>query len=85
MRNFVLLKIDLTDEFKPVTENRLIATFTLVASGKNTEDAFLTDGKGAEVELPLGTRFEFERVDLSELLVKGKTGEVLFVVGHTSG
>ena len=82
MRNLVLLKVELTDEFKPLSEDRLIATFSLVASEKNTDDAILSDGKGAEIDLPAGMQFRFERVDLSELVVKSKVGEVVFVVGH---
>jgi hypothetical protein len=84
MRNLVLLKVELTDEFKPLSEDRLIATFSLVASEKNTADAILSDGKGAEIDLPAGMQFRFERVDLSELVVKSKVGEVVFVVGHTA-
>jgi len=84
MRNLVLLKVELTDEFKPLSEDRLIATFSLVASEKNTDDAILSDGKGAEIDLPAGMQFRFERVDLSELVVKSKVGEVVFVVGHTA-
>ncbi len=84
MRNLVLLKAELTDEFKPLSEERLIATFSLVPSDKNTDEVVITDGKGAEVELPAGMQFRFERVDLSELMVKSKAGEVVFVVGHTA-
>ena len=84
MRNLVLLKVELTDEFKPLSEDRLIATFSLVASEKKTDDAILSDGKGAEIDLPAGMQFRFERVDLSELVVKSKVGEVVFVVGHTA-
>ena len=84
MRNLVLLKAELTDEFKPLSDKRLIATFSLVASYKNTAEAILTDGKGAEVELPAGMQFRFERVNLSELFVKSKAGEVVFAVGHTA-
>lgn len=84
MRNLVLLKAELTDEFKPLADKRLIATFSLVPSYKNTAEAILTDGKGADVELPAGMQFRFERVNLSELFVKSKAGEVVFVVGHTA-
>jgi len=74
----------LTDELKPLSEQRLVATFSLFASEKNTQDATVSDDKGAEIELPAGMQFRFERVDLSELMVKSKAGEVVFVVGHTA-
>ncbi len=85
MRNIVLLKVELSEEFKPLSEGLLVATFTLVASEKNTQDAVLADGKGAEIDLPAGMQFRFERVNLNELLVRSKAGEVVFVVGHTAG
>ena len=85
MRNIVLLKVELSEELKPLSDERLVATFALVASEKNTQDAILTDGKGSEVDLPSGMQFRFERVDLNELLVRSKAGEVVFVVGHTAG
>jgi hypothetical protein len=85
VRNVVLLKVELEEEPQPLSQTRLVATFTLVASEKNTQDAVLTDGKGTEIDLPAGRQFRFERVDLSELLVKSKAGEVVFVVGHTAG
>jgi len=85
MRNSVLLKVELSEEFKPLSEQLLVATFALVASEKNTQDAILTDNNGAEIDLPAGTQFRFERVNLNELQVRSKAGEVVFVVGHTAG
>lgn len=84
MRNLVLLKVELTGDLKPLSEQRLVATFSLFASEKNTQDAIVSDENGAEIDLPAGMQFRFERVDLSELLVKSKAGEVVFVVGHTA-
>ncbi|HMN41178.1 MAG TPA: hypothetical protein PKE29_10060 [Phycisphaerales bacterium] len=85
MRNTVLLRVDLTGDFKPLSEGTLVATFALLASEKNTQDVLVSDGKGAEIDLAAGREFRFERVDLSELQVKSKAGEVVFVVGHTAG
>jgi hypothetical protein len=85
VRNVVLLKVELSEEPRPLSDARLVATFALVASEKNTQDAILTDGKGTEIDLPAGRQFRFERVDLSELLVRSKAGEFVFVVGHTAG
>ena len=42
MRNLVLLKIDLTDELKPLSQQRLVATFSLFASEKNTQDTVVS-------------------------------------------
>lgn len=85
MRNIVLLKVEMSGDPKPLSDTRLVATFTLMASEKNTQDALLTDDKGAEIDVPAGTQFRFERVDLNQLMVHSKAGEFMFVVGHTAG
>lgn len=84
MRNLVLFTAELTDSDKELSPSPLVATFTIAASHKNTSDMTLSDGKAAEVLVPPGGQYRFERVDLSSLLVRGKAGETVYVVGHTA-
>ena len=83
MRNVVITTIDLGSEDKPLSDTKLVATFTLTASDKNTQDATLTDGKGGEALLAPGSQHYFERVNLADLLAHSKEGEKLYVVGHS--
>jgi len=84
VRNVVLLKVEMTSDFEPLSPKRCVATFNLFASEKNTQDAVLSDGKGVEIDLPAGVQFRFEEVDLSQLFLRSKGGEVVFVIGHTA-
>jgi hypothetical protein len=84
VRNLVLIKVDLDDSDKPLSDARLVATFTLAAAPTNTQAATLTDGKGVEVQLPPGGQYRFERVNLADLFVRSKGGESVYVVGHTA-
>jgi hypothetical protein len=43
-----------------------------------------SDGKGNEALLSPGVQCYFERVNLADLLVRSKAGEVVFVVGHSA-
>lgn len=85
MRNVIIATIALDSSDKPLSATRLVATFTLTASDKNTQDATLSDGKGGEVLMAPGTQYRFERVDMADLQVRSKAGETMYVVGHTAG
>ena len=85
MRNVIVITVDLDSEDKPLSTTKLVATFTLTASHKNTQDATLSDGKGGEVLMPPGVQYVFERVNLADLQVRSKAGETMYVVGHTAG
>lgn len=84
MRNIVLRHVELEESDTPLSDEALVATFTLTASHNNTQDATLTDGKGTEIAVPPGAQYRFERVNLADLLVRSKAGESMYVVGHTA-
>jgi len=84
MRNTIIFGVAMTDELKPLATQKTIATFTLTASHKNTQDLLLSDGKTDPIEVSPGTQYSFERVNLADILVKSKAGEMVFVVGHSA-
>jgi len=84
VRNVVILKIDLDSADKALSTSKLVATFTLTAASTNSQAATLSDGKGNEALLSPGVQYYFERVNLADLLVRSKAGEVMFVVGHSA-
>lgn len=84
MRNTIIFGVSMSDSLKPLAEQKTIATFTLTASHKNTQDMLLSDGKTEPIEVAPGTQYYFERVNLADILVKSKGGETVFVVGHSA-
>ena len=85
MRNVVFIKVELDEGDKPLSDTPLVATFTLMAAHSNTQAMTLSDGKGVEIPVPAGTQLPFEQVNLADIFVRSKGGEVAFVVGHTAG
>jgi hypothetical protein len=84
VRNAIIFKVDLDGGDKPLSATNLVATFTLTASHKNTQDLLLSDGKTDPIDVAPGTQYYFERVNLADLLVKSKGGETVYVVGHSA-
>ncbi|MFN7397301.1 MAG: hypothetical protein ACK5UW_10230 [bacterium] len=84
MSNTIIFGVAMTDELKPLATQKTIATFTLTASHKNTQDLLLSDGKTDPIEVAPGTQYYLERVNLADSLVKSKGGETVFVVGHSA-
>jgi hypothetical protein len=85
VRNVVFIKVELDGGDKPLSDAPLVATFTLMASHTNTQAMTLSDGKGVEIPVPAGVQLAFEQVNLADIFVRSKAGEVAFVVGHTAG
>ena len=56
MRNTIIFGVAMTDELKPLATQKTIATFTLTASHKNTQDLLLSDGKTDPIEVAPGTQ-----------------------------
>lgn len=84
MRNVIIIKKPLAAEPKALAAASTVATFTVTASPKNTVDVSLSDGKGNEIPMAPGAQYRFERVDLLHVLVGGKAGENVFVVGYST-
>lgn len=85
MRNVVLIKVELEEGDKPLSDTPLVATFTLMAAHTNSQPMTLSDGKGIEIPAPAGVQLPFERVNLADIFVRSKSGEMAYVVGHTAG
>jgi hypothetical protein len=83
MRNFIALKIDLDSTYASLSATPLVATCTLSFAHTNTQDATLKGTDGKELLIPPGAQYRLERVDLSRIEVKSKSGECVYVVGHS--
>ncbi|GJQ30668.1 MAG: hypothetical protein HBSAPP03_25520 [Phycisphaerae bacterium] len=83
MRNFIALKIDLDSNYVALSATSLVATFTLMVPSSSSQDATVQGTDGKELAIAPGSQFAFERVDLSQIKVKSKPGECVYVIGHS--
>ncbi|MBK9187331.1 MAG: hypothetical protein IPM33_00080 [Phycisphaerales bacterium] len=83
MRNFIALKIDLDSNYVALSATRLVAICTLTFAHTNSQDATLKGTDGKELLIPPGAQYRLERVDLSQIQIKSKAGECVYVVGHS--
>jgi len=85
MKNFVMLRVDLTEEYQPLSKQSLVASVDINTSPSNAGPVFFrgTDGKDVPWNSVCHEWHRFSRVDLSEIFVKGTFGDVVTVVGGT--
>lgn len=83
MRNFIALKIDLDSNYVALSATPLVVICTLTFAHTNTQDATLKGTDGKELLIPPGAQYRLERVDLSQIQIKSKAGECVYVVGHS--
>lgn len=82
-RKPIILTIELGAEAAPLSGDRLIGSFDLVAADDNSGPITLTAATG-EAEMVAGARHSFFGVNLAELTAAGEEGDRLFVIGNTS-
>ncbi|GJQ28368.1 MAG: hypothetical protein HBSAPP03_02520 [Phycisphaerae bacterium] len=83
MRNFIALKVDLGSDYVALSATSVVATFTLVVPSSSSQDATVQGTDGKELAIAPGSQFALERVDLSQIKVKSKPGECVYVIGHS--
>ena len=83
MRNFIALKVDLGSDYAALSATSVVATFTLVFPSASSQDATLQGTDGKELAIAPGSQCVLERVDLSQIKVKSKPGECVYVIGHS--
>jgi len=83
MNNVILRKINLTGDWQPLSAVRLVGSVTIATPPANAGNVlFRTVGEPAqEVAWVPGEWYDFHRIDLSEIQVKGTVGDVVTLVG----
>jgi hypothetical protein len=83
MKNVVMLRIDLTATYRPLSEKSLVASVDINAPPSNAGPVFFRGQDGKDVPWCSGQWHRLTHVDLSEIFVKGSIGDVVTVVGGT--
>lgn len=83
MNNTIMRAIEVTDQFQPLVQDRLVGSITISCPPTNTNDVIFLGDDGSEVPWLPGEWHSFQRIDLAEVQVKGTPGDVVTVVGGT--
>ncbi|MCL2646121.1 MAG: hypothetical protein FWD61_03835 [Phycisphaerales bacterium] len=85
MKNVVMLCVEVSSEYQPLSKQSLVASVDINVSPRNAGPVFFrgTDGKDVPWDSLAGQWHRFSRIDLSEIFVKGTPGDVVTVVGGT--
>ena len=83
MNNIIMRTVAVTAAYQPLSAVSLVGSVTLSAPPSNIGDVFFRGDDGSDILWPRGSWFNFQRVDLSEIFVKGTPGDVITAIGGT--
>ena len=83
MNNTIMRKIDVTDSYQPLVSDSLVGSVTISCLPTNSGDVYFKGDDGSDVPWKPGQWIDFQRVDLSEIKVKGTPDDVVTVIGGT--
>lgn len=81
MNNVLMRKIVLSTQYQPL--GREVASVTVRMPASNKQAVVFEGEDGAEVGWDKGTQFELKRVNLAEIKVKGRAGDLVVLAGGT--
>jgi hypothetical protein len=84
MNNVLMRKIVLTTSYQPLSPkaSEVVTVLVRLPSANKKEAVFAGEG-GTEVEWDPGSQFELKRVNLAEIRVKGRAGDIVVLAGGT--
>ena len=83
MNNTIMRKIVVTDSYQPLVSDSLVGSVTISCLPTNAGDVYFKGDDGSDVPWKPGQWIDFQRVDLSEIKVKGTPDDVVTVIGGT--
>ena len=83
MKNVVMLRVDLTATYRPLSEQSVMASVDINAPPTNVGPVFFRGQDGKDVPWHPSQWHHLTNVDLAEIYVKGTPGDMVTVVGGT--
>lgn len=85
MNNVILRKINVTGSWQPLSAARLVGSVTISTPPTNGANVLFRTASEPAHEIPFvpGEWYDFQRMDLSTIQVKGSVGDVVTLVGGT--
>ena len=81
--NLILRRVEMTEEYRPLSDRPLVGTVTLTAAPTNAGPVFLRGDGGEDVPLTSGEYHLLKRISLSDVWLKGWPGDYVTVIGGT--
>ena len=81
--NVILRRVEVTEDYRPLSCQRLVATVEISAPPTNSGPVFLRGDQGDDVAFLPAQWITLKSVDLSQLFVKGTSADVVFIIGGT--
>jgi len=83
MHNIIIRTVPVTAEYQPLSAVSLVGSVTISVPPTNVGNTFFRGDDGSDVFWPRCSWFDFQRIDLSQIFVKGAPGDVITVIGGT--
>ena len=83
MNNIILRQIAVTAAYQPLAAQKLVGSVTISCPPTNAGNVLFSCADGADVPWVPGEWHDFQRIDLSQLQVKGTPGDGVTVIGGT--
>jgi len=81
--NIIMRTVTVTADYQPLSAVGLVGSVTISTPPGNVGDVFFQGDDGSDVAWRPASWWEFRRVDLSKIFVKGTPGDQVSVVGGT--
>jgi len=81
--NLILRRVEVTEEYRPLSDVPLVGTVTLSAAPTNAGPIFLRSDDGEDVPMHQAEFHVFKRIDLSLVMIKGQPGDYVTAIGGT--
>ena len=83
MNNTIMRTVEVTEQFQPLVQERLVGSVTISCPPTNAGDVIFLGDDGSEVTWLPGEWHRFRSIDLASVQVKGTTGDRVTIVGGT--
>lgn len=83
MNNIIMRKIEVTSEYEPLSEDKLVASVTISALPTNRDPVYFRNDQGEDIPWQAGEWHNFWSVNLNEIFVKGTAGDIVTIIGGT--
>ena len=83
MRNVIMRKIELSEEYRPLSDRPLTMSGEINAPPFNPGPVFFRGDDGSDIPWIAGETHFFVRCDISMIYAKGAEGSIVTVVGGT--